>query len=174
MVAHHVMNVRGITEDYFDGRTPREERTSVRKQDKVMFTRQSILDFLELRKGTGATIRDVINATGFDRHTISNHLAYLVTSRQVYVTLGSVYHKNGRILHHKNIQNRAFNRRLYTFYHLQQNFDDDYVYIQEKEVGKLKTVTVKGGIMVSKGDFKNFICELSNFSMEMEKIDSEI
>ena len=175
MVAQHVSSAQGITEDYFDGRTPRNERVSVRRQDKTTFTRQSILKFLELRKGTGATILDVVKATGFHRHTVSNHLAYLVASRQVYTTLGGVYHKNGRVLHQKNMQNRVFAKRFYTFYHLQQNFDDDYVYIQEKEVGRLKAVTVKGGIMISRNDFREFVSALADFSIEVEKkIEPEI
>ena len=164
MVGQYITSTESITEDYFDGNTPRNQRLSVRKQDQPMFTRKAILDFLELRKGDGVTISDVVSATGFDRHTISNHLAYLVASRQVYTTTGGVYHKNGRVLHYKNMQNRIFDKRFYTFYQLQQNFEDDYVYIQEKEVGKLKAVTVKGGIMISMNDFQRFVDELTDFS----------
>ena len=176
MVDQYVTSTEGITEDYFDGNTPRNQHSSVRKQDKPMFTRKLILDFLELRKGGGATISDVVDATGFDRHTISNHLAYLVASRQVYITTGGVYHKNGRVLHYKNMQNRVFDKRFYTFYQLQQNFEDDYVYIQEKEVGKLKSVTIKGGIMISLNDFQRFVDELTDFSNEIleKKIESKI
>lgn len=169
MVTQHVTDIEDTTEDYFDGRTPRRQRLSVRKQDKSLFTRKSISDFLELRKGTGATISDVMSATGFNRNTISNHLAYLTASRQVYVTTGGVYHKNGKILHHKHMKNRTFDKRLYTFYLLEQYFDEDYVYIQEKEVGKLKNVTVKGGIMVSVHDFERFVNELADFSTDRRR-----
>lgn len=167
MVDQYVTSIEGITEDYFDGNTPCVQRLTVRKQDKPIFTRKSILDLLELRKGDGATISDIVGATGFDRHTVSRHLTYLAASRQVYTTTGSVYHKNGRVLHYKNMKNRVFNKRFYTFYLLQQNFEDDYIYIQEKEVGKLKSVTVKGGIMISLSDFKSFTEELTNFSNEI-------
>jgi len=104
-------------------------------------------------------------------------LMYLVATRQAYSTSGpaKIYHKNGRVLHYKNMQNRVFDRRFYTFFQLQQNFDDDYVYIQEKEVGKLKSVSVKGGIMISMRDFKRFIDELSEFYKEItvNKIESQ-
>ena len=173
MIDQYVTSTKGITEDYFNGSTPHDQLSSVRQQDKPMFTRKSILDFLELRKGEGATISDIVDATGFDRHTISNHLAYLGASRQVYTTTGHVYHKNGRVLHYKNMQNRIFDKRFYTFYWLQQNFEDDYVYIQEKEVGKLKSVTVKGGIMINLIDFQKFVSELTNFSNEVVEKQNE-
>ena len=177
MVAQQVANSDDTDENFFDGHTPKDQLLDIRVQDKPKFTTKAILDFLELNKGNGATVSDIVNATGFNRDTISKHLTYLAASRQVYTTNGTstVYHKNGRVLHYKNMKNRVFDKRFYTFYLLQQNFDDDYVYIQEKEVGRFKSVSVKGGIMVKLNDFKNFINELENFASEIkeDKIESK-
>lgn len=169
MVAQQVSNM--IDEEFFDGHTPRDQLMDIRTQDKPKFTVKSILDFLELSKGNGGTISDVVNATGFNRDTVSKHLTYLTASRQVYTTKGTstVYHKNGRVLHFKNMKNRVFDKRFYTFYQLQQNFDDNYVYIQEKEVGRFKSVSVKGGIMIRLNDFNKFINELQDFAKEISE-----
>lgn len=175
--SRYVTSIDGINEAFYDGHSPRDQLFNLRKEDKLKFTGKSILDFLELKKGTGASISDIVGVTGFDRDTVTKHLMYLVATRQAYSTSGTakIYHKNGRVLHYKNMQNRVFDRRFYTFFQLQQNFDDDYVYIQEKEVGKLKSVSVKGGIMISMRDFKRFIDELSEFYNEIteNKIESK-
>jgi hypothetical protein len=167
--SRYVTSTEGINEAFYDGHSPRDQLFNLRKEDKLKFTGKVILDFLELKKGTGASVSDIVEVTGFDRDTVTKHLMYLVATRQAYSTSGTakIYHKNGRVLHYKNMQNRVFDKRFYTFFQLQQNFEDDYVYIQEKEVGKLKSVSVKGGIMISMGDFKRFIDELSEFYKEM-------
>lgn len=175
MVAQQLGTSGEIDESFFDGHTPRDQLLDIRVQDKPKYTTKAVLDFLELNKGNGATVSDIVNATGFNRDTVSKHLTYLSASRQVYITKGtsSVYHKNGRVLHYKNMKNRVFDNRFYTFYLLQQNFDDDFVYIQEKEVGRFKSVNVKGGIMIKLNDFKNFISELENFENEIKENDVE-
>ena len=145
------------------------QRMSVRKQDGFTFTTTTILEFLDFRKDTGATVAEIVEATGFTRQTIYRHLDYLVASREVYVTSRSVYHKNGKIVHYTHMKNKVFDRRHYTFYLLEQNFGEKSIYIQEKEIGKLKTLTVKGGIMVRKNEFQRFLGELTKFAIEMEK-----
>ena len=161
---------REIKEDFFDGFSPKQLILTVRTEDKFKFTNKIILDYLELRKGSGSTIKEICQATGFDRDTVSKHLMYLVSTRQAYKIneAAGVYHKNGRIVHYKNMETRVVDKRLYTFYDLQGLEDNNYIYIQEKEVGKLKSVSVKGGIMVDKKDFKRFIKELEGFSKELE------
>ena len=159
-----------ISEDFFDGFHPKETVLSVRTEDKFKFTNRYIQDFLEIRKGSGATIKEITDATGFDRDTVSKHLMYLVSTRQTYKIneAAGVYHKNGRIVHYKNMNSAVLDKKLYRFFLLQGLDDRNYIYIQEKEIGKLKSVSVKGGIMIDKKDFKRFIKELNNFSKEIE------
>jgi len=163
-----------ISEDFFDGHTPKEQVLSVRAEDKFKFTSKIILDYLELRKGKSSTIKDIVEATGFDRDTVSKHLVYLVSTRQAYKindSGGGAYHKNGRIVHYRHMENRAFSNRLYSFFELQGLDDSNYIYLQEKEVGKLKSVSVKGGIMIGKKDFKRFIDELKEFARDIDEKD---
>ena len=157
---------------FFDGFRPKELVSNIKKNsDKFKFTNRVILDYLELRKGSGATIPEIIESTGLDRTTISKHLTYLVATRQAYKINDSagVYHKNGRIVHYKHMEHKAFDKKLYTFFQLQGLDGEDDVYIQEKEIGKLKSVTVKGGIMVKKSNLKKFVDELSNFHKELQE-----
>lgn len=164
-------NTNGIDEGFFDGFKPKEIVNNVkRNEDRFKFTNRFILDYLELRKGSGATIPEINEATGLDRNTISKHLTYLVATRQAYKLndAAGVYHKNGRIVHYKNMERKFFEKRMYTFFQLEGLDGHDYIYIQEKEVGKLKTVTVKGGIMIEKASLKQFVNELSVFEKELE------
>lgn len=161
-----------ISEDFFDGHTPKEQVMSVRVEDKFKFTNKIILDFLELRKGKASKVKEIADATGFDRNTVSKHLEYLVATRQAYQISESgekAYHKNGRIVHYHNMDNRVFSDKLYTFYKLQGLDGATSIYIQEKEVGKLKSVSVKGGIVVKEKDFKRFIEELKTFYHELQE-----
>jgi hypothetical protein len=161
-----------ISEDFFDGHTPKDQVLAVRTEDKFKFTSKIILDFLELRKGKASRIKDIVDATGFDRDTVAKHLLYLVSTRQAYKINDSgegAYHKNGRIVHYRNMDNRIFNNKLYSFFQLEGLDGDNYVYIQEKEVGKLKSVSVKGGIVVKEKDFRRFIDELRAFSNEIHE-----
>ncbi len=170
-VQQYEIATEGIDENFFDGFQPKELVNNVKKnQDRYKFTNRIILDYLELKKGTGATIPEINEDTGLDRNTITKHLTYLVATRQAYKINDSagVYHKNGRIVHYKNMEQKSFEKHLYTFFQLQGLDGNDYVYLQEKEVGKLKSVTVKGGIMISKSNFKRFIDELNAFAKEME------
>ena len=160
-----------IDDSFFDGFRPKELVSNIKKnEDKFKFINRIILDYLELRKGSGATIPELNKSSGLDRNTISKHLTYLVATRQAYKINESagVYHKNGRIVHYKNMEKKIFDKKLYTFFQLQGLDGQDHIYIQEKEVGKLKSVTVKGGIMIEKNNLKKFIDELSNFNKEME------
>ena len=158
-----------ISDEYFNGYSPKEQVYAMKNpNDKFKLINTIILDFLELRKGYASTIPDVVSATGIDRNTVSKHLMYLQSTRQIYKMGGNAYHKNGRIVHYRNMENtRAFNNKLYTFFELEGLDDNHYIYIQEKEVGKLKTVTVKGGIVIEKKDMKQFISELSQFTKDI-------
>ena len=171
-MAQKNMNIiAGIDESFFDGFRPKELIHNIkRNNDKLKAINRLILDYLELRKGHGATIPEFIESSGLDRNTISKHLTYLVATRQVYKINDSagVYHKNGRIIHYKNMEKKIFDKKLYTFFQLQGPYSEEHIYIQEKEIGKLQSVSVKGGIMIEKNQLLLFIRELSNFNKEIQ------
>jgi len=153
-----------------ENQTASEFALTMRAKDKTKFARKVILDALEAHRADGLSISELAEITGFTRDTISKHLEVLVASREVYKAGESSarYHKNGRVLHYHHMENKRFGKRLYTFYYL-NNPDGDFVYIQEKETGRFRTVEDKGGIMVSIDDLPQFITELQGFLREMAK-----
>lgn len=164
----------GYSDDlaFFDGFKPRELIMNIKKtSERVKFVNKIILDYLEIRKGTGATIVEIREDTGLDRATISKSITYLVATRQAYRINESagVYHKNGTIIHFRNMEKKTFGRKMYTFFHLDRLRGEEYVYIQEKEIGKLNTITVRGGIMIEKRSIEQFILELSDFKEEIKR-----
>lgn len=163
-----------INDSFFDGYKPKKLISDVKKNDdKFKCINRVILDYLELKKGTGSTIPGFIESLGIERNTISKHLTYLVATRQVYKINDSVgvYHKNGRICHYKDMEKKNFDNKLYKFFQLQGFYGEDRIYIQEKEIGKLRSVTVKGGIMIEKSNLLAFINELTKFHKEIEMVE---
>ena len=174
---HSTIHLNGKVSDttenislFFDGFKPKELIYNIKKnEDKFKATNRIVLDYLDFRKGAGATTSELAEATGLDRNTITKHLTYLVATRQAYKINESagVYHKNGRIVHYKNMSKKIFEKKLYTFFQLSGPYNEEYVYIQEKEIGKLQTVAVKGGIVIDKAQLPAFINELTDFSKEI-------
>ena len=142
-----------VTEVMDENQTASQFALTMRAKDKAKFARKVILDTHESHRADGLSISELSELTGFTRETVSKHLEVLVASREVYKAgeVSARYHKNGRVLHYHHMDNKVFNKRLYTFYYL-NNPDGDFIYIQEKEMGAFKTVNAKGGIMVAVDD----------------------
>ena len=128
------------------------------------------MDSLEAHRAGGQSISELIEITGFSRETLSKHLEILVASREAYKAgeSSSRYHKNGRIVHYRHMDNKLFGKRLYTFYEL-NNPDGDLIFLQEKELGEFRTIRDKGGIMIAKSDLPRFMTELKAFASEIAK-----
>lgn len=150
------------------GQTPHEFAMTMRGKDRSKYVQKVILDLLENNKAAGMSISEIVAATDFKRDTVAKHLEVLVASREAYKAgdVSARYHKNGRVLHYRQMANRNFGRRLYTFYQL-NNPDGEFIYIQEKEVGRFRTVEDKGGIMVAKEELPRFMTELKEFMKEV-------
>lgn len=142
-------------------------------KDRDKYMEYVILEMLKLNP-RGATISEIADVTGFYRDTIAKHLNRLTAIRESYkIERGavSIYYKNGKITHAKTVEHSFKNDKRFTFFRL-ENEEEKSIYIQEKETNSLGTVKVKGGIVVRDEDFFEFMKELQNFMVEVDKIES--
>jgi len=151
-----------------------EEVLSISPKDREKYMEHTILEILRLNL-QGATVTEITEATGLNRVTITKHLNRLVAIREAYrIERGpvSIYYKNGKISHSRNVEHSFANDKRYSFFRL-INDEEKSVYIQEKETNSFGTVKVKGGIIVKDEDFFEFMKELQKFMIEVEKNESD-
>jgi DNA-binding transcriptional ArsR family regulator len=151
-----------------------EEVLSISPKDREKYMEHTILGILRLNP-QGATVTEITEATGLNRVTITKHLNRLVAIREAYkVERGpvSIYYKNGKISHSRNVEHSFANDKRYSFFRL-INDEEKSVYIQEKETNSFGTVKVKGGIIIKDEDFFEFMKELQKFMLEVEKYESD-
>jgi len=144
---------------------------SPKNRDKYM--EHVVLKILRLNP-QGVTIPEISAATRLYRHTITKHLNRLVAIREAYkIERGSVsiYYKNGKVLHVRDVEHSFANDKRYSFFRL-VNDEEKSVYIQEKETNSFGTVKVKGGIIIRDENFLEFMKELQKFVVEVEKVES--
>jgi DNA-binding transcriptional ArsR family regulator len=150
-----------------------EEVLSMSPKDRDKYMEHVILEMLRLNL-QGATVTEITDTTGLNRVTITKHLNRLVAIREAYkIERGpvSIYYKNGKIVHARNVEHAFANDKRYSFFRL-VNDEEKSVYIQEKETNSFGTVKVKGGIIISDEDFLEFMKELQKFMVEVEKVES--
>jgi hypothetical protein len=151
-----------------------EEVLSISPKDREKYMEHTILEILTLNP-QGATVTEITGATGLNRVTITKHLNRLVAIREAYkIERGpvSIYYKNGKISHSRNVEHSFANDKRYSFFRL-INDEEKSVYIQEKETNSFGTVKVKGGIIIRDEDFLEFMKELQKFILEVEKNESD-
>ena len=150
-----------------------EDVLSMSPKDRDKYMERVILQMLELNP-QGATISEIEKATRFNRATITKHLNRLLAVREAFkIQRGilSIYYKNGKVVHAKNIEHKFANDKRYSFFRL-ANEAGKSIYIQEKETNSLGTVRVKGGIIIRDEDFVEFWKELQKFMVEVEEVES--
>ena len=150
-----------------------EEVLSMSPKDRDKYMEHVILEILQLNQ-QGATIPEIAAATRLYRRTIAKHLNRLVAIREAYkIERGavSIYYKNGKVVHARNVEHSFANDKRYSFFRL-VNAEEKLVYIQEKETNSFGTVKVKGGIIIRDEDFLEFWKELQKFMVEVETIES--
>lgn len=143
---------------------------SMSPKDRDRYMEQAILQILELNE-RGATVSEIEEATGFYRATITKHLNRLLAIREAFkIQRGilSIYYKNGKVVHAKNIEHKFANDKRYSFFRL-VNEEGKAIYVQEKETNSFGTVRVKGGIIIKDEDFIEFMKALQNFMLEVEE-----
>lgn len=150
-----------------------EEVLSMSPKDRDKYMEHTILGILK-ENPQGATISEITDATRLNRVTITKHLNRLVAIREAYRTERgsvSIYYKNGKVSHARNVEHSFANDKRYSFFRL-INEDEKLVYIQEKETNAFGTVKVKGGIIIKDEDFLEFMKELQKFMIEVETVES--
>ena len=149
-----------------------EDVLSMNPQDRDKYVERLLLQILELNL-QGATRSEIRDATGLDRATITKHLDRLLAIREAYrIERGilSIYYKNGKVIHARNIEHKFANDKRYSFFRL-VNDEGKFTYIQEKETNSFGTVKVKGGILIRDEALMEFIKELQKFAMELNQLE---
>ncbi len=134
-------------------------------KEKDFYIRNVILEILRLNSMKGLTISQLVEATGFNRMTLSKHLDILVATGEAYkVQRGNVFifFKNGKLVDESDMGSIIFVDKIYTFYRLENN-EGVFVYIQEKDLDEFRVPQVKGGVMISMRDVPNFILKFQEF-----------
>ena len=147
-----------------------QEVLSMSPKDRDKYMEHVTLEILKLNP-QGATVSEISAATGLYRNTITKHLNGLVAIREAYKTERgnvSIYYKNGKVVHARNVEHSFANDKRYSFFRL-INEEEKSVYIQEKETNSFGTVKVKGGIIIKDQDFFEFLKELQKFMLEVEQ-----
>lgn len=147
-----------------------QEVLSMSPKDRDKYMEHVTLEILKLNP-QGATVSEISAATGLYRNTITKHLNRLVAIREAYKTERgnvSIYYKNGKVVHARNVEHSFANDKRYSFFRL-INEEEKSVYIQEKETNSFGTVKVKGGIIIKDQDFFEFLKELQKFMLEVEQ-----
>lgn len=149
---------------------PEKEIESMRPREKQRYIESVILKVLE-RSPRGATISEIESRTHFARNTVTKHLNRLVATRQATRAVRSgvsIYYRNGNVVAAIDYRDRTNPDHFYTLMKL-RNEDGDFVYVQEKEVDELRSIKVRGGVMIAASVAPGFVKRLRDFVFEVEK-----
>jgi len=144
-----------------------DEIKALRPNEREDYIRAVILDILR-KNEQGVTISEVAEATSFNRVTITKHLEYLVAVREAYKKergIGTVYFKNGKLVHETDKTSIVCGNKTYQFFRL-ENPDGVFIYIQEQEKNELRAINVKGGLMIPLHCFQSFMKGLMHFTAQ--------
>lgn len=148
-----------------------EEIKALRPDEREDYIRAVMLDILR-RNEQGVTISEVVNATSFNRVTVTKHLEHLAAIREAYKRergIGTVYFKNGKLVHETDKFNVSCDNKIYEFFKL-ENPDGVFIYIQEQERDELRAVNVKGGVMIPLQYFQRFMEGLIHFTTQTTEV----
>ncbi len=143
---------------------------SWRVEDREKYVDKVLMDILSANSDQGSTIDDLKTATGFDRRTVSNHLAKFVARGEVYKEVRgrrlAIYHTNGQSIGKPEIIKAGLNDHYFRLYRL-ENDDGKFIYIQERELDNFKRDNVKGVIKIRDEEMQAFIKKLHTFAVRV-------
>lgn len=154
------------------GGLDKEEYKSLSPDAKEKYVFETLNDLLH-DNPEGLTRSDIQEATPFGRKTIDKHLEKIVALNEGYVRrLGGtdVYYPNGKLLRDSVNDKRQINGKTFQTKHL-ENISGESVYIQEVEQDKFGEEEVKGGLLVPKEDFSEFVSWLAEIEQNLEEMD---
>jgi hypothetical protein len=141
-----------------------EEIQALKPTERENYVRSLIKSILS-RNENGIMTSEMADATNLNRITVTKHLEYLVAIREAYKSdrgAGSIYYVNGRLIHPTDRLSIPIGNKVYEFFKL-ENAEGNFVFIQEKEQDELRSITVKGGIMIRCQDLFQFMDGLQKF-----------
>jgi len=144
-----------------------EEINALKPQEREDYIRDVMLETLR-KNEQGVTISEVMNATSFNRVTVTKHLEHLVAIREAYKTergIGTVYFKNGKLVRETDRFKVTCGHRMYEFFKL-ENPEGTFLYIQEQEKDELRAINVKGGVLIPLKDTQHFLKGLIHFTSQ--------
>lgn len=147
-----------------------DEYRSLSPDEKERYVFETLNKLLHINP-EGITKSNIIDATNFGRKTIDKHLEKLVALNEGYVRrMGGtdVYYPNGRLLHSSINEKREINGKTFQAQHL-ENISGESIYLQELEQDKFGTEEVKGGLLISKTKFPQFVDWLNGVVSNMEE-----
>lgn len=142
-----------------------EEVQALKPLERENYVRSLIKSILGDNEN-GVMASEVVQATSLNRITVTKHLEYLVAIREAYKSdrgSGSIYYKNGKLVHGTDRLSVPIGNKVYDFTKL-ENAEGKFVFIQEKEQDELRLKTVKGGIMIACESLPQFIDGLKKFA----------
>lgn len=119
----------------------------------------------------GVTKSNIQDITPFGRKTIDKHLEKLVALNEGYVRrMGGtdVYYPNGRLLHSSVNEVREIDGKTFQVQHL-ESLSGESIYLQEIERDEFDGDVVKGGLLIPKSHFGDFVGWLSDLVEDMEE-----
>ena len=158
-----VQDVDLLDEDEYKSLSPTEK-------EKYVF---ETLNKLLHANPEGITRSDILEATNFGRKTIDKHLEKLVALNEGYVRrMGGtdVYYPNGRLLHSSINEKREIDGKTFQAQHL-ENISGESIYLQELETDKFGSEEVKGGLLIPKTKFPQFVEWLNELTTHLEEND---
>lgn len=149
-----------------------EEYKSLSPEDKERYVFETLNEILHSNP-EGLTKSDILEVTPFGRKTVDKHLEKIVALNEGYVRrMGGtdVYYPNGTLLHSSINEKREIDGKTFQAQHL-ENISGESVYLQEVEQDQFGTDEVKGGLLIPKEEFPQFVRWLNELVEHMEEKD---
>jgi len=149
-----------------------DEYRSLSPDEKESYVFETLKKLLHTNP-EGITKSDIIESTNFGRKTIDKHLEKMVALNEGYVRrMGGtdVYYPNGKLLHSGINQKQQINGKTFQAQQL-ENISGESIYLQELEEGKFGSEEVKGGLLIPKDKFHEFVEWLNEVVTNMEEND---
>lgn len=124
------------------------------------------------KHNNGLTIGNIKRETGFNKSTIEKHLLELVAINFAYrkkIGTAYVYYPNGRTMHSIIERDIEIGDKLYSFFRLGNDDEQNYIYIQEKTRDSINALKPSGGILVKETDLTDLIQVLNKISKQVKK-----
>jgi hypothetical protein len=149
---------------------PKQKVESMRPREKQKYIEHIILEVLK-RNPLGATVPELQRKTPFAKNTLLKHLNRLVATRQAArVDRGKIsfYYRNGSVSNSMDFRDKTNLDHYYTFMQLDNN-EGEFIYVQEKEVDELRSIKVRGGIMINATVAPEFVRNLRDFIFQIDE-----